>query len=121
MSAGNQYIPVGANAVMPMAEGASGEGGYHVDGGYINWDIDGITGQNWPSSDSNYGSVAYNPFGNLTEQEIIDKITNGDGTLDDLFLDWGSKYTDLQQLSFIVWAGGIYGDSEQGGCVGARL
>lgn len=124
MNSGTVYIPVQANEVMPMAEGGSSPGGYQVEGYYINWDSNGITGISWPTMDNleNYVSCPpNNPFGDYTEDDIRGMIEAG-SNLDNIFREWKEKYNMLEEIEFISWAGTIFGLTENGGgCIGEQL
>lgn len=120
---GTVYVPVQANEVMPMNEGGSNAGGYQVDGYYVNWDINGITGTSWPTSDNitKYPDLPpkSNPFGNYTEDDIRQMISNG-GNLDMIFNNWGKMYDATEELEFLLWAARIFGSTENAGCIGER-
>ena len=120
---GTVYVPVQANEVMPMNEGGSNAGGYQVDGYYVNWDINGITGTSWPTSDNitKYPDQPpqSNPFGNYTEDDIRQMISNG-GNLDTIFNNWGEKYNAMEELAFLLWAASNFGSTENAGCIGER-
>ena len=116
MDNGTYYVPVEANDIMPMAEGSS-TGGYQVTGYYVNWTIDGITGQDWSWAIKHSNS----PFYTVDEEEILAAITNGN--LNSYFSEWGRTHTDEEELQFLLDAVGHYGSNRDGGrgCIGEEI
>lgn len=78
------YEPVAANAVMPLAEGASGTGNYY-NGIRIHWTTEvekpGITGNTWYTDNEN------SPFYGYVEENITD-YANEHNQLNDYFYTW---------------------------------
>lgn len=120
---GTVYVPVQANEVMPMNEGGSNAGGYQVSGYYVNWDMNGITGTSWPTSDNitKYPDQPpeSNPFGDYTQDDIQLMISNG-GNLDTIFVKWGETHDTGEELEFLSWAERNFGSTENAGCIGER-
>lgn len=116
------YIPVEANAVMPMDEGGSGIPGYNLEGKYINWDYDGgIINRGWDA----VIKMQYSPFEGYTVEKIQETIQN-ESNLNSVFAEWGKKYGFAQQDQFMHEAHAVYGyyDPEHGdttGCIGAQI
>ncbi|OUP66402.1 hypothetical protein B5F13_04245 [Drancourtella sp. An177] len=117
---GSTYVRVEANPVMVMAEGGSNEGGYNVEGYYVNWDINGITGKDWEWA---INEAPNSPFVGMTEQQIIDIISAPNGNLDNIFRAWGDKYDATGELTFLLEASKRYGSNQNGsiGCIGNRV
>ena len=113
---GSYYVPVEANAVMPMAEGGSGDG-YEITGYYVNWDSTGITGNAWSQ---NLINAPYSPFAGLTLDDINKRIAEG-GNFNTEFSNWGASHGPSEEDQFIDWAIQSYGYTDKGGCIGDRL
>ena len=114
---GSNYIPVQANEVMPMAEGRSGaDDGWQQVGSYVNWDSkNGVTGDGWQG----LIDAPYSPFYNMDADQIVEHI-NECGNLNTYF----SQIADLsnrQQDAFYDYLKGIYGYTEEFGCIGDKI
>ena len=121
---GSYYVPVEANSVMPMAEGNSGEGGYEMDGSYVNWTTNGITGISWPIGND----VPNSPFEGMNVGETNDSndilwviSEQGPGNLNSIFYAWSQKYSLSEQDEFMNYAKRMYGYTDDNGCIGEQL
>lgn len=128
MISGSNYVRVEANAVMPMAEGASQEEnqGFQVSGNYVNWTTAGVTGSGWDA----VISMPYSPFTGMTakwaegdpadENDIL-YIINRDKNLNTVFYAWGNSTKDYERFEFLYAATQTYGWTSQNGCIGDKL
>lgn len=114
---GSNYIPVQANEVMPMAEGGSGpDSGWQQDGDYVNWNSEtGVTGKGW----NGLINAEHSPFAGMTEDDIREHIDKY-GNLNQYFEEV-ANYLPSAQSAFYRDLEGVYGFTDQGGCIGDKL
>ena len=123
---GSEYVPVEANAVMPMVEGgSSGDSGFAVTGFYINWTREGgIINRGWEHMINASGG----PFDGMTVAEIEEMIDNK-GNLNELFSAWQATPVNKAGYLSALAAEEIYGQyypndpsgQYKNGCIGEQM
>lgn len=125
---GSEYVPVEATAVNALAEGGGSYEdlpGFEVPGAYINWDRDtGIISRGW----TKVLEISNNPFtySGIETVEEIQQIINDEGSLNNIFREWGRWIVPNELTDFIDALTEYYGVYKPGrgqtdGCIGDRM
>lgn len=123
---GSEYVPVEANAVVPMAEGGSGgDSGFVVTGFYVNWTREGgIINRDWKYMLEASGG----PFDGMTEADIL-YVIDHEGSLNRIFTEWAGTPVDKAAYLADLAEEGKYGQyypndpsgQYENGCIGERM
>lgn len=114
------YVPVEANAVMPMDEGGSGGAEGSSGMTYVNWTEDGgIIGKGWDEAIGMKNTPFIPPYN--SEEAILEHLKSA-GNLNTIFSNWRNMYDSMEQNEFLIAArDGVYGHTDNGGCIGERI